>query len=84
TDEAVATSGDYEQGFSHAGRRYHHLLDPATGEPRESESHSVTIVASSCMAADAAATSVFGVSRPRALAMLERLPGRPRIAARIV
>lgn len=82
-DEAVATSGDYEQGFSFAGRRYHHLLDPATGEPRESETHSVTIVASTCMAADAAATAIFGLAAPRAAALLERLPGRPRIAARI-
>lgn len=62
-DEAVATSGDYEHFFAHQGRRYHHLLDPTSGEPRRSRSHSVTVVADSCMEADAAATAVFG-SRP--------------------
>jgi thiamine biosynthesis lipoprotein len=59
-DRAVATSGDYEQFFEHGGRRYHHLLDPATGAPRATTVHSLTVMASTCMTADAAATAVFG------------------------
>lgn len=59
-DEAVATSGDYLQGFDHGGRRYHHILDPATGEPRVSGSHSLTVRAPTCLAADAGATAGFG------------------------
>jgi FAD:protein FMN transferase len=62
-DRALATSGDYEQFFEHAGRRYHHLLDPATGAPREAGVHSVTVAAATCTAADAGATAVFGCSR---------------------
>jgi FAD:protein FMN transferase len=31
----VAASGDYERGFDHAGRRYHHILDPRSGLPSE-------------------------------------------------
>lgn len=60
TDRAVATSGDYQQAFDHGGRRYHHLLDPVTGEPRWSGSRTLTVVAGECMAADAAATALFG------------------------
>ena len=58
-DEAVATSGDYEQGFEHGGRRYHHLLDASTGEPCRARCHSVTVRAPSCLDADAAATAAF-------------------------
>ena len=57
---AVATSGDYQQYFQHGGRRYHHLLDPVTGEPRQTTQHSVSIIADTCMDADAAATLAFG------------------------
>lgn len=61
-DRAVATSGDYEQFFEHAGRRYHHLLDPATAEPRRTATHSLTVAADTCMGADAAATAAFGLA----------------------
>ncbi|NIR43920.1 MAG: FAD:protein FMN transferase, partial [Gemmatimonadetes bacterium] len=40
TDRAIATSGDYLQFFNHDGRRYHHLLDPVSGEPRRTTAHS--------------------------------------------
>jgi len=71
-DRAVATSGDYEQYFEHRGRRYHHLLDPKSGEPRASLVHSVTVAAESCMAADAGATTVFGTDAEEAGRLLVR------------
>ncbi len=58
-DEAVATSGDYRRYFDHAGRRYHHLLDPETAAPHAGGTHSVTVVRATCMEADAAATAAF-------------------------
>ncbi|UCG87105.1 MAG: FAD:protein FMN transferase [Gemmatimonadota bacterium] len=70
-DAAVATSGDYLQNFRHGGMLYHHLLDPATAAPRRTDVHSVTVTASSCMAADAAATTVFGMQRDRAERILK-------------
>lgn len=69
-DRAVATSGDYEQFFDHGGRRYHHLLDPATGSPHVSGVHSLTIAAATCMTADAAATAVFGCTEQEASIVL--------------
>jgi thiamine biosynthesis lipoprotein len=74
-DEAIATSGDYQQFFEHGGRRYHHLLDPATAEPHRVTSRSLTIVAADCLTADAAATTLFGASPPLARAILNSMPG---------
>lgn len=31
----VAASGDYERGFDLAGHRYHHILDPRSGQPSQ-------------------------------------------------
>lgn len=59
-DAAIATSGDYLQYFQHGGRRYHHLLDPATGAPSAGRMRSITVRAPDCLSADAAATAGFG------------------------
>ena len=73
SDGAVATSGDYLQYFQHGGRRYHHLLDPASGAPSESTMRSLTIQAERCMTADAAATALFGSSQEASTRVLERV-----------
>lgn len=57
-DYAVATSGDYERFKIINGKRYHHILDPATGYPG-TLSESSTILAPTAEEADATATYVF-------------------------
>ena len=78
-DEAVATSGDYEQGFVHGGRRYHHLLDGATAAPRASAFESLTVAAPTCLIADAAATAAFGLPPAQAGLLLDRSARDARI-----
>lgn len=78
-DEAIATSGDYEQAFLHGGRRYHHLLDGATAAPRATLARSLTVAAPTCMEADAAATAAFGLTEADAGALLQRVGAGARV-----
>lgn len=55
---AVATSGDYRQHFQHERRRVSHTLDPRTGRPIDNGVASVTVLAPTCMAADALSTAL--------------------------
>lgn len=71
-DAAAATSGDAIRAFEHDGRRYHHLLDPRTGAPRVTPRHAITTVAPTCIAADAAATALFGSAPAEARAAAVR------------
>ena len=71
---AVATSGDYQQWFQVGGRRYHHLLDPATGYPAEGVV-SATVWATSAMEADILSTTVFVLGPERGSALADSLEG---------
>jgi len=66
---SVTTSGDYERTFTQNGKRYHHLLDPATGYPANG-CISVTVIAESAMLADAWATGVFILGPEKGMALL--------------
>lgn len=67
SDQAVATSGDYEQSYTvldekGVSKRYFHILNPRTGAPLSAEAHqhfSFTVVASDCTTADGLATALF-------------------------
>ena len=74
TDSTFSTSGDYERFFIKNGRRYHHILDPGTGEPTEG-CRSVTIVTSRAVIADAFAKGVFILGPEAGMALIERTPG---------
>lgn len=71
---SISTSGDYENVyFDEDGRRWHHILDPRTGEPVE-RTMSVTLVAPSGLYADALSTAAFVLGPERAAEMIESLP----------
>lgn len=71
---AVATSGDYERYFEQDGVRYHHIIDPATGQPARL-SRSVTIISARAYMADALATAVFVLGPEQGMALIHKLDG---------
>jgi thiamine biosynthesis lipoprotein len=68
-----STSGDYERFFIKNGRRFHHILDPARGEPARG-TRSVTIVTNRAVIADGLSTGVFVMGPDAGMALVERLP----------
>jgi len=73
SDSTFSTSGDYERFFIKDGRRYHHIIDPATGEPSVG-CRSVTIVTESAAIADGLSTGVFIMGPEAGMALIEKLP----------
>lgn len=72
-DGTVVTSGTYERGFSFGGVRYHHILDPKTGWPSQSDLVSATFVMDSSMTADALATACIVIGSEKSLALAKEL-----------
>ena len=73
-DAAIVTSGDYERFFVAEGVRYHHILDPASGQPARG-CQSVTVIAPTAAEADACSTAAFVLGPDRGLAFLKARPG---------
>jgi thiamine biosynthesis lipoprotein len=70
TDMAVATSGNYRHWVEVDGKLLSHTMDPATHRPTANGIASVSVLASTCMAADAWATAfmVLGAAAASKLA----------------
>ncbi len=72
-DRAVVTSGDYERYFEKDGKRYHHILNPATGYPENNGLKGVTIVTPVSFDADALSTTVFLMGLDKGMELVENL-----------
>lgn len=55
----ISTAGGYERYFEENGKRFHHILNPFTASPAESDIISSTVVGEKGEICDALATSVF-------------------------
>ncbi len=71
-DEAVVTSGGYERYFEQDGKRYHHIINPATGYPAESGLISVTVVSSDGTLADGLSTACYVLGLDDSIALWQK------------
>jgi thiamine biosynthesis lipoprotein len=74
TGAALATSGDYRNLHVVSGKRRSHVIDPRTGLPLDNRVASVTVVAPTCMEADAVATALMVLGPDAGMAWLEERP----------
>ncbi|WP_152223574.1 FAD:protein FMN transferase [Pseudomonas sp. SCB32] len=58
-DGGLATSGDYRHFHEHEGKRYAHTMDPRRAAPLDNGIASVSVLAPTCMLADAWATALM-------------------------
>lgn len=65
-DMSVVTSGSYERGFRYNGKMYHHIINPVTGFPAETDLKSITIVSRDSMEGDALSTPLFIMGKYKA------------------
>jgi thiamine biosynthesis lipoprotein len=72
-DLAVATSGDYRRFLQVGDARLAHTMDPRRSAPVNNTVASVTVLATSCMHADAWATALLVAGPGEGLAMAQRM-----------
>ncbi|MBI3101549.1 MAG: FAD:protein FMN transferase [Burkholderiales bacterium] len=72
-DLAVATSGDYRHFWDVQGQRLAHTMDARSGTPVHNGVASVTVLARSCMHADAWATALLVAGPGAGLALAQRM-----------
>ncbi|MBX3209860.1 MAG: FAD:protein FMN transferase [Labilithrix sp.] len=74
TDHAFSTAGDYERAYVVGGKRYHHIIDPRTGQPATA-CRSVTIWAPTALLADEIDDAVFILGPEKGMKLVESLDG---------
>ncbi|MEM7208982.1 MAG: FAD:protein FMN transferase [Pseudomonadota bacterium] len=73
-NEAVSTSGDYQRFFVEDGVRYHHILDPNTGDSAR-RMRSATVIGPDATLTDGLATGVFVLGLTDGLELIDNTAG---------
>ncbi|HEU4778928.1 MAG TPA: FAD:protein FMN transferase [Steroidobacteraceae bacterium] len=79
SDTAFSTSGDYERYFDEDGKRFHHIIDPKTGDSAR-KVRSVTVIAGTATRTDALTKSVFIMGAEEGIAFINTLPDVDAVA----
>lgn len=73
SDKTIVTSGNYERYFEEDGKIYHHLLDPYTGYPADTNLLSVSIISENSFDADALSTSTYILGLEKGMEFIENM-----------
>ncbi|RKD85980.1 FAD:protein FMN transferase [Mangrovibacterium diazotrophicum] len=73
-DKALATSGNYRNFYVEGGKKYAHTIDPHTGYPVQHSLLSTTVLADSCMTADAFATAFMVLGLEKSIEIANAVP----------
>lgn len=71
-DEALATSGNYRNYHSDSGITFGHTISAKTGRPVKTDILSASVIAPTCMEADAMATACMVMGSENAMEMLQK------------
>jgi thiamine biosynthesis lipoprotein len=71
-DAAMSTSGDYERYFDEKGVRYHHIIDPKTGDSAR-KVRSATIIATTATQTDGLSKTAFVLGAEKAIEIYNRM-----------
>lgn len=75
SNKTVVTSGVYERYIEKDGVKYHHILNPKTGYPYDTEIQGISIIADKSIDGDALSTLVFTKGIDEGLELVNRLDG---------
>lgn len=74
-DRSLTTSGSYHNFFEVKNKRYHHILDPKTGAPADTDLVSVTVMYADAVTADGYDTPFIILGEERSREIVARTPG---------
>ena len=72
-NQSIVTSGIYERNFTAKNQTYHHILDPQTGYPIESEIAGLTIVSKESVDGEIWTSRLFGQTPEKIIQALEQV-----------
>jgi FAD:protein FMN transferase len=73
SNASVVTSGGYEKFSMIDGKQYHHIIDPRTGYPSESDIISATVVSPDSIDGDGLSTGLYILGLKKAVALIESI-----------
>lgn len=72
SNSIISTTGDYERYFEANGIRYHHILDPKSGQPYNGDFYSVTVIGSDGTLNDYLSTALFMTPKQELIGLLDK------------